>query len=122
GAFGAGPGVRRSSWPPVPARLAPTGAGNAWSTLSVDAGRGLVLVPTGAPSPDYHGLQRPGDNRWANAIVALSARSGELVWGFQLVPHDLWDYDTAPQPVLATLRRAGVETPVVIQGTKTGNL
>src|SRR5262249_1127384 len=62
------------------------------------------------------------DNQWANAVVALSAQSGDLVWGFQLVHHDLWDYDTAAQPVLATLRRAGVETPVVIQGTKTGNL
>jgi len=54
--------------------------------------------------------------------VALSVKSGALVWGFQLVHHDLWDYDTAPQPVLATLRRNGSEIPVVIQGSKTGNL
>src|SRR5262245_53802556 len=121
-AFDARTGAQRWSWNPIPASLAPTGAGNAWSTISVDAERGLVFVPTGAPSPDYHGLQRPGDNKWANAVVALSAKSGELVWGFQLVHHDLWDYDTASQPVLATVRRPGGEIPVVLQGSKTGHL
>jgi quinoprotein glucose dehydrogenase len=90
--------------------------------ISVDAARELVFVPTGSASPDYHGMKRPGDNKWANSVVALSAKTGELVWGFQLVHHDLWDYDTASQPVLATLRRHGVETPVVIAGNKTGNL
>jgi quinoprotein glucose dehydrogenase len=84
--------------------------------ISVDARRELVFIPTASASPDYHGLKRPGDNKWANFVVALSARTGELVWGFQLVHHDLWDYDTASQPVLATLRRDGMETPVVIAG------
>jgi quinoprotein glucose dehydrogenase len=121
-AFDARTGELRWSWNPIPENLAPTGAGNAWSTISVDAERDLVFVPTGAASPDYHGFKRPGDNRWANSVVALSAKTGALVWGFQLVHHDLWDYDTAPQPVLATLRRNGVEMPVVIQGNKTGNL
>jgi quinoprotein glucose dehydrogenase len=121
-AFDARTGELRWSWNPIPESLAPTGAGNAWSTISVDAERELVFVPTGAASPDYHGFKRPGDNRWANSIVALSAKTGALVWGFQLVHHDLWDYDTAPQPVLATVRRNGIETPVVIQGNKTGNL
>jgi quinoprotein glucose dehydrogenase len=121
-AFDARTGEMRWSWNPIPESLAPTGAGNAWSMISVDAERNLVFVPTGAASPDYHGFKRPGDNRWANSVVALSAKTGTLVWGFQLVHHDLWDYDTAPQPVLATLRRNGVETPVVIQGNKTGNL
>jgi quinoprotein glucose dehydrogenase len=121
-AFDARTGDLRWSWNPIPESLAPTGAGNAWSMISVDAERNLVFVPTGAASPDYHGVKRPGDNRWANSVVALSAEAGALVWGFQLVHHDLWDYDTAPQPVLAMLRRNGVETPVVIQGNKTGNL
>jgi quinoprotein glucose dehydrogenase len=121
-AFDARTGELRWSWNPIPENLAPTGAGNAWSTISVDAERDLIFVPTGAASPDYHGFKRPGDNRWANSVVALSAKTGALVWGFQLVHHDLWDYDTPPQPVLATLRRYGVETPVVIQGNKTGNL
>ena len=121
-AFDARTGKLRWSWNPIPESLAPTGAGNAWSTLSVDAERELVFVPTGAASPDYHGFKRPGDNKWANSVVALSAKTGELVWGFQLVHHDLWDYDTAAQPVLATLRRNGVATPVVIQGNKIGSL
>jgi MFS family permease len=118
-AFDARSGSLRWSWNPLPESLAPTGAGNAWSTISVDAERGLVFVPTGSASPDYHGFKRPGDNKWANSVVALSATTGALVWGFQLLHHDLWD--TAPQPVLATLRRNGVATPVVIQGNKTGS-
>jgi quinoprotein glucose dehydrogenase len=121
-AFDSHTGKLRWSWNPIPANVAPTGAGNAWSAISVDAQRNLVFVPTTSASPDYHGFKRPGDNKWADSVVALSAKTGELVWGFQLVHHDLWDYDTAAQPVLATLRRNGVEMPVVIQGNKTGNL
>jgi len=121
-AFDARTGALRWSWNPIPASLAPTGAGNAWSTIFVDVGRDLVFVPTTSASPDYHGLKRPGDNKWADSVVALSAKTGEMVWGFQLVHHDLWDYDTAAQPVLATLRRTGGEVPVVIQGNKTGSL
>jgi quinoprotein glucose dehydrogenase len=121
-AFNARSGALRWSWHPIAEDLAPTGAGNVWSMISVDARRGLVFLPTGSASPDYHGLKRPGDNKWANSVVALSARTGELAWGFQLVHHDLWDYDTASQPILATLRRNGVELPVVIQGNKTGSL
>ena len=121
-AFDAKTGKLRWSWHPIQENLAPTGAGNVWSTISVDAQRGMVFLPTGSASPDYHGFKRPGDNKWANSVVALSARTGELVWGFQLVHHDLWDYDTAAQPVLGVLRREGSETPVVIQGNKTGNL
>ena len=121
-AFDARTGKLRWTWDPIPATLAPTGAGNAWSVMSVDAERDLVFVPTGAPSPDYHGAKRPGDDKWANSVVALRGKNGSLVWGFQLVHHDLWGYDTAPQPLLATLHRNGSDVPVVIQGNKTGNL
>jgi len=121
-AFDARTGSLRWSWNPVPETITPTGAGNAWSTISVDNGRDLVIVPTTSPSPDYHGLKRPGDNKWADSVVALSAKTGEMVWGFQLVHHDLWDYDTAAQPVLAALRRDSDELPIVIAGNKTGNL
>src|SRR5579883_2781931 len=121
-AFDARTGALRWRWDPIPENLAPTGAGNAWSMISVDAERGLVFLPTGSASPDYHGLKRPGDDKWADSVVALSAKTGELVWGFQLVHHDLWDYDVASQPVLATLHRNGADIPVVIQGNKTGNL
>jgi quinoprotein glucose dehydrogenase len=121
-AFDARTGKLRWSWQPIQANLTPTGAGNVWSTVSVDAQRDLVFLPTGSASPDYHGFKRPGDNKWANSVVALSASTGQLVWGFQLVHHDLWDYDTAAQPILGVLRRDDGETPVVIQGNKTGNL
>jgi quinoprotein glucose dehydrogenase len=121
-AFDARTGSLHWSWNPISESIAPTGAGNAWSTISVDNGRGLVFVPTTSPSPDYHGLKRPGDNKWADSVVALSAKTGEMVWGFQLVHHDLWDYDTAAQPVLAALRRDSDELPIVIAGNKTGNL
>jgi quinoprotein glucose dehydrogenase len=120
--FNARTGKLRWKWDPIPASLAQTGAGNSWSLISVDAVRDLVFVPTGAPSPDYHGAKRPGDDRWANSVVALHGKDGSFAWGFQLVHHDLWDYDTAPQPVLATLQRSGADVPVVIQGNKTGNL
>ena len=121
-AFDARSGELRWRWDPIPESIAPTGAGNAWSIISVDADRDLVFVPTTSASPDYHGLKRPGDNKWADSVVALSAETGRLVWGFQLVHHDLWDYDNAAQPVLANLRHDGETMPVVIQGNKTGNL
>ena len=97
-----------------------TGAGNAWSILSADPKRHLVYVPTGSASPDYWGGLRPGDNRWANSVVALDARTGKLSWGFQLVHHDLWDYDTAAAPLATTVRLKGKLTPAVIAGNKTG--
>lgn len=97
-----------------------TGAGNAWSVLSADPKRHLVYVPTGSASPDYWGGLRPGDNRWANSVVALDARTGKLSWGFQLVHHDLWDYDTAAAPLVTSLKLHGKATPAVIAGNKTG--
>lgn len=121
-------GKLRWAWDPIGVAAAGqgkawrSGAANAWSIMAVDAARGLVFVPTGSASPDYYGGLRPGDNRWANSVVALHAASGKLAWGFQLVHHDLWDYDTASPPLLATLTRDGRQTPVVIQGNKTGYL
>jgi quinoprotein glucose dehydrogenase len=114
------------SWEPLerPAGVAEkdwkTGAGNAWSVLSADPKRHLVLVPTGSASPDYWGGLRPGDNRWANSVVALDVRTGKLKWGFQLVHHDLWDYDTAAAPMLTTFKLKGLAVPAVIAGNKTG--
>lgn len=99
-----------------------TGSANAWSILSTDAERDLVFVPTGSASPDYYGGERRGDNRHANSVVALRGATGEVVWSRQLVHHDLWDYDVPAQPVLTTLRRGGVEIPIVVQATKMGLL
>ncbi len=96
------------------------GGANAWSILSVDAERDLVFVPTGSASPDFYGGERPGDNRWANSVVALRGSTGEFVWGFQVVHHDLWDYDVPAQPTLVLVRRDGEEIPAVAQATKMG--
>jgi quinoprotein glucose dehydrogenase len=99
-----------------------TGAANAWAPFAVDAGRGLVFIPTGSASPDFFGGERPGDGQWADSIVALRAASGEFVWGRQLVHHDLWDYDTASQPMLIDLDRDGTKVAAVVQLTKTGQV
>ena len=126
--FDAVTGKLRWSWEPLnppkgsSAKSWRTGAANSWTVMAVDLERHLVFVPTGSASPDYFGGLRPGDNRWANSIVALKADTGKLAWGFQLVHHDLWDYDTASPPLLATLQRNGRNIPVVIQGNKTGFL
>ena len=121
-AFDARTGALRWSWDPIPwaGQTTPrTGAGNAWSTLSVDVDRGLVFVPTGSASPDHFGGMRLGDNKWANSVVALRVATGELVWGFQVVHHDLWDYDVAAQPTLFTWKDG---TPAVAIATKMGRI
>jgi len=121
-AFDVRSGKQRWSWDPIPwgSKSWPrTGAGNAWSTLSVDAERDLVFVPTGSASPDYFGGLRRGDNKWADSVVALKASSGEFVWGFQVVHHDLWDYDVASQPTLFSWRDG---TPAVAITTKMGRV
>jgi quinoprotein glucose dehydrogenase len=131
-AFDARTGALRWSWEPLPpnepgsatngGKPWRTGAGNAWSTIVADPERGLIFVPTGSASPDYYGGLRLGDDKWANSVVALRAKTGELAWGFQLVHHDLWDYDSASPPLLTTIVHDGKKIPVVIQGNKTGLL
>src|SRR5258708_6205552 len=100
--------------------MAAARSARAWPPLSADPKRHLVYVPTGSASRDYWGGLRPGDNRWANSVVALDARSGKLSWGFQLVHHDLWDYDTAAAPLVTQFKIKGRMTPAVIAGNKTG--
>jgi quinoprotein glucose dehydrogenase len=121
-AYDARTGKLRWSWDPIPwaNQTKPrTGAGNAWSTLSVDVERDLVFIPTGSASPDYFGGFRKGDNKWANSVVALRASTGEFVWGFQVVHHDLWDYDVASQPTLFTWKD---NTPAIAITTKMGRV
>ena len=98
-----------------------TGAANAWSVFSADTARDLVFIPVGSASPDFFGGERRGDNRYANSVVALRASTGALVWSFQVVHHDLWDYDVPAQPVLFTLHR-GRGIPAVAIGTKMGHV
>jgi quinoprotein glucose dehydrogenase len=115
-------GKIRWTWDPIPwaQKAEPhTGAGNAWSTISADPDHDLVFVPTGSASPDYFGGLRKGDNKWANSVVALKASTGELVWGFQVIHHDLWDYDVASQPALFTWKN---NTPAIAITTKMGRV
>jgi quinoprotein glucose dehydrogenase len=123
-AFDARSGALRWSWDPIQPNAGNfrSGAANAWSIMTVDPERHLVFVPTGSASPDYFGGLRPGDDKWADSIVALRADTGKLTWGFQLVHHDLWDFDVASPPLLTTLAHEGAKVPVVIAGDKSGFL
>jgi quinoprotein glucose dehydrogenase len=134
-AYDARTGALRWSWDPVPrdstdpawitwrgTMAHTTGAANAWSVIAADSARDLVFVPTGSASPDYYGGERLGNNRYANSIVALRASTGKVVWNFQAVHHDLWDYDVASPPSLVTIDHDGKRIDVVLQTTKTGQL
>ncbi len=133
--FDAQSGKLKWTWDPIPqnSRLPgadswksdsakKTGAANAWSIIVADPERGLVFVPTGSASPDYYGGERPGDNLFANSVVALQAETGAMVWHFQTVHHDLWDYDVAAPPVLFDFEREGQTIPAIAIGSKTANL
>lgn len=134
-AFDARTGALKWTWDPIPqdpddpaypewggALAHETGAANAWSVLVADPERNLVFVPTGSAAPDYYGALRLGANRYANSLVALDAATGRMVWSFQTVHHDLWDYDNAAPPALVTISRAGIAIPAIVQATKTGML
>lgn len=116
-------------WNPVhPDRAATDEAGryvpastNVWSTISVDAERNLVIVPTGNSSPDYYGGDREGhQDYYSSSVVALDGTTGEVVWHYQTVHHDIWDYDVPAQPTLMDVTVNGVTRPAVVQVTKMG--
>ncbi|MEO0982661.1 MAG: pyrroloquinoline quinone-dependent dehydrogenase [Pseudomonadota bacterium] len=123
-AFDARTGEQVWAFNPIPwgdgSNGAPVGHANVWSTMSVDAERGLVFLPTSSASPDYYGGDRPGDNRHANSVVALDGETGEVVWAYQIVRHDVWDYDLPAQPGLYEIWRDGEARDVVVQLTKMG--
>ena len=96
------------------------GGGNVWSLMSIDSERDLLFLPTASPAPNFWGVHRPGDNRYANSIVALRGSTGEVVWHFQVVHHDIWDRDMPSQPIVVDIRREGETIPAVIQLTKSG--
>ncbi|HEV2619842.1 MAG TPA: PQQ-binding-like beta-propeller repeat protein, partial [Acidobacteriaceae bacterium] len=110
------------TWDPLPwaaAQSPRTGAGNAWGVLAADPAHNLVFVPTGAAAPDFWGGLRPGDDKDANSLVALDARTGQKVWAFQLIHHDVWDYDVASEPLLFDFQH---RIPAVAIAAKTGIL
>ena len=134
-AFDTRTGAMRWLWDPIPREPADpafqtwthesarrTGAANVWAQLSVDAARDLVFVPTSSPSPDYYGGERLGSNSYADSVVALRGSTGKLVWDYQIVHHNIWDYDLPAQPSLITVRKDGRDIPAVAQATKMGFL
>jgi quinoprotein glucose dehydrogenase len=116
-AFDASTGARRWTFHPLPADAAAGGA-NTWSRIAVDEANGLVFLPTGSASPDYFGGLRVAQDGYANSVVALNAADGSVVWHFQTVHHDLWDYDVASPPLLYPAK-AG---PSVAVGSKSGHV
>lgn len=96
------------------------GHANAWSGLSLDEERGIVFAPTGSPSDDFYGGNRIGSNLFGNSVLALDATTGERIWHFQTIHHDLWDYDLPSQPSLVTVTHNGKPIDAVVQTTKTG--
>ena len=97
-----------------------SGAANNWAGMTVDAQRGIVYVPTGSAAFDFYGADRVGDDLFANCLIALNAETGERIWHFQGVRHDLWDRDFPAPPVLLTVERDGKKVDAVAQTTKQG--
>jgi quinoprotein glucose dehydrogenase len=97
-----------------------TGGANCWGGLSIDERRGLAFFGTGSATFDFYGGDRTGSNLFANCVLALKAETGERVWHFQTVHHDLWDYDVPCSPMLLTVTRRGRRADIVAQVSKTG--
>ena len=119
-AFDARTGQPRWSFDPLVHNGVVAGHANVWAPMSVDEERGLVFLPTSSPSPDFWGGKRPGNNDYANSVVALRAETGERVWSYQTVHHDVWDYDLPAQPTLSRIDTGEGPRDVVIQPTKQG--
>jgi quinoprotein glucose dehydrogenase len=124
-------GKLRWAWDPVPPGFEKTatseagyqlGTPNVWAAISADEERDLVFLPTGNTSPDYYGGERKGSDFYSSSVVALRASTGRVVWHFQTVHHDVWDYDVPTQPALVTMRRNGRAIPAVAVATKVGHL
>jgi quinoprotein glucose dehydrogenase len=133
-AYNARSGALVWAWDPVPRNPADparatwqngadrAGAANVWGPMSADPTHDLVFLPTTSPSPDFFGGERKGENRYANSVVALRASTGKVVWSFQTVHHDLWDYDLPSGPSLIEVVRNGHRIAALAQPSKMGHL
>ena len=111
------------NWNPIPEHLRDTlGAANTWAPVSIDSKRGWVFLPTSSPSHDPYGLYRSESIPHGNAVVVLDARTGEEIWSYQTLHHDLWDYDLPSMPALVEVDHKGSRVEAVLQATKTGYL
>ena len=96
------------------------GGANNWAGMAIDEKRGFVYVPTGSATPDFYGVNRLGDNLFANSIIALDAANGKYKWHYQVIHHDLWDRDLPANPNLVTVRHDGKSIDALTQITKHG--
>ncbi len=97
-----------------------TGNISSWAPLSADSERGLVFIPTDTPTNDYYGGERLGENLFGTSLIALNAATGERVWHFQMVHHDIWNYDNPNAPKVVDVTVDGRRIPMVIETTKQG--
>jgi quinoprotein glucose dehydrogenase len=97
-----------------------TGNTAVWAPISADTDLGYVYLPVETPTGDYYGGHRPGDNLFGNTLVCLDAKTGRRIWHYQLIHHDIWDWDTASAPVLLDVTVGGRPIKVVAQVTKQG--
>ncbi|HET7083831.1 MAG TPA: pyrroloquinoline quinone-dependent dehydrogenase [Rhizomicrobium sp.] len=121
-AFDATTGAPRWSFDPLAGANEKAGAANVWAPMSLDEKRGLVFLPTTSPSPDFWGGYRTATEKYTTAVVALKVESGEVVWSFQTVHHNVWDYDLPAQPTLGRVTYRGKTVDAVLQPTKQGLL
>ena len=98
------------------------GGANTWGEIALDEKRGIAYFPTGSPTYDYYGVDRPGNNLFGNCLLAINARTGKRLWHFQMIHHDLWDYDATAAPQLVTVRHDGKPVDAVAQASKQGFL
>ena len=108
------------TWPKDSYKNINVGAANNWAGMAVDLDRAILYVPTGSAGFDFHGGARHGENLFANTLLALNARTGERIWHFQFVRHDIFDRDAPAPPNLITLDRDGKKVDAVAQVTKQG--
>ena len=98
------------------------GGTNTWGEITIDEKRGIAYFPTGSPTYDFYGADRVGANLFSDCLIALDARTGKYIWHYQVVHHDLWDYDLTAAPKLLTIRHDGKTVDVVAQAGKNGFL
>lgn len=108
------------TWPETAYRDQAIGGANSWAGMAIDRKRGIVYVPTGSPAFDFYGGNRPGKNEYANSLIALEASTGNYIWHYQTVHHDIWDRDLPAPPNLVQITRSGKKIDAVAQVTKTG--
>jgi quinoprotein glucose dehydrogenase len=106
------------TWPPNPRES--LGGANAWAGSIVDTDRGIVFIATGSAADDFYGVHRPGNNLYANCVIAINADTGKMLWYFQATHHDLWDSDFAAPPILLTVNSNGKRVDAVAATNKSG--